>query len=197
MARRQLVLGSTSQPRKELLARLLLPFQVAAPDVDETPLAKETPTELVIRLAELKARTVAAKFPDALIIGADQVGVLDNNILGKPLTYENAAKQLRDASGKHMQFFIGLCLLDTRTGTKQTALETFDVVYRQLTNKQIEHYLQREQPLQCAGSCKAEGLGIALIEEFQGKDYTALIGLPLIRLVSMLKAAGLDPLISA
>ncbi|MDR3478266.1 MAG: Maf family protein [Gammaproteobacteria bacterium] len=191
---RQLILGSSSKPRQALLQRLQLPFEIAAPDVDETPLPNETPSELVYRLAEIKARAVALKYPDALIITADQVGVLDNQILGKPLTHKNAIKQLQQASGKRMQFFIGLCLLDARNQTQQIALETFDVLYRKLTPDQIQRYLKKEQPLECAGSCKAEGLGIALIEEFQGKDFSALIGLPLIRLVSMLEAAGLSPL---
>jgi len=191
---RQLILGSTSKPRQTLLERLQLPFQIAAPDVDETPLPDESPEALVLRLAEKKARVVSEKFPDALVIGADQVGILDDMILGKPLTYENAAKQLGAASGKRMTFFIGLCLFDGRTQTYQLALEKFDVIYRTLTANMIENYLRKEQPLHCAGSCKAEGLGITLIEEFQGKDFTALIGLPLIRLTTMLNAAGLSPL---
>jgi septum formation protein len=191
---RQLILGSSSKPRLSLLQRLQLPFDIASPDIDETPLEGESPSALVYRLAETKARAVALTFPDALIIAADQVGVLDNKILGKPLTYDNAVKQLQEASGKRMQFFIGLCLFDARNQTQQLAIETFDVVYRQLSLEKIQRYLQKEQPLECAGSCKAEGLGIALIEEFQGKDFSALIGLPLIRLVSMLEAAGLSPL---
>lgn len=195
--KKQLILGSTSKPREALLRRLNIPFEIAAPDIDETPLDHETPTELVLRLAEKKARAVAEKFPHALIIGADQVGVLENTILGKPLTYENAMKQLQQASGKCMHFFIGLCLLDAETQTYQIALEEFNVIYRPLTPTMIQNYLQKEQPLDCAGSCKAEGLGITLIEEFQGKDFTALIGLPLIRLVSMLEKAGMNPLETA
>jgi MAF protein len=191
---RQLILASTSQPRRELLQRLLLPFEVSGSEVDETPLANESPEKLVLRLAEAKAQAVVKKFPDALIIGADQVGIVDEKIQGKPLTYENACLQLREASGKKIEFFIGLCLLDARDGSRQVVLEKFDVLYREITDEMIENYLRKELPLQCAGSCMADGLGITLIEEFQGKDFSALIGLPLIRLVKMLERAGLNPL---
>jgi septum formation protein len=190
----KLILASSSKPRLSLLQRLQIPFDVVVPDVDETPLPHETPSQLVVRLAEKKARAVADKHPDALIIGADQVGVLRNEIQGKPHTYENAVKQLQQASGQRMRFFIGLCVLDAKTATHQMALEEFDVIYRQLTQTMIEKYLQKEQPFECAGSCKAEGLGIALIHEFQGTDFTALIGLPLIRLVNLLEHYGMNPL---
>jgi septum formation protein len=191
---KQLILASSSKPRQSLLQRLQIPFEISVPDVDETPLPNETPSQLVIRLAEKKARAVAEKFPNAIIIGADQVGVLNDQIQGKPHTYENATKQLQQASGKRMRFFIGLCVMDTHAQTHQIALEEFDVIYRKLSENMIEKYLQKEQPFECAGSCKAEGLGIALIQEFQGTDFTALIGLPLIRLVSMLEHYGMDPL---
>jgi len=193
-AKRRLILGSTSKPRQALLERLQIPFEIAAPHVDETPLVNETPQDLVLRLAEKKARVVSERFPDALIIGADQVGVLDNIIQGKPLTYDNAVQQLQAASGKRMEFYIGLCLFDSREQHVQLAIEKYDVIYRKLSLPMIKNYLAKEQPLHCAGSCKAEGLGIALIEEFQGKDFTALIGLPLISLVAMLEKAGLNPL---
>lgn len=189
--RRQLILGSTSKPRFELLQRLQFPFTVAASDVDETPLTNESPTELVLRLAKAKALAVAKKFPDAIIIGADQVGVIGNQIQGKPLTYANAVQQLREASSKRLRFLIGLCVFDARNNSAQTALEEFDVVYRELSDEMIENYLRIEQPLECAGSCKADGLGVALLKEFDGKDFTALIGLPLIRLVEMLENAGI------
>jgi septum formation protein len=192
--KKRLILASSSKPRQSLLQRLQIPFEISVPDVDETPLPNETPSQLVIRLAELKARTVADKFPNAIIIGADQVGVLSGQIQGKPHTHENAVKQLEHASGKRMRFFIGLCVMDTHSRTHQIALEEFDVIYRKLTHAMIEKYLQKEQPFECAGSCKAEGLGIALIQQFQGTDFTALIGLPLIRLVSMLEHYGIDPL---
>jgi septum formation protein len=190
---RQLILGSTSKPRQELLQRLQIPFQVVPSEVDETPFRDETPTQLVMRLAEAKAKAVAKKHPDAIVIGADQVGVLGNNIQGKPHTYEGAVKQLQEASGKRQSFLIGLCVLDARTNKAVTVLEKFDVVYRSLTQVMIENYLQKEQPYDCAGSCKGDGLGVALIEEFDGKDFTALIGLPLIRLVKMLESAGIAP----
>lgn len=194
MAKRPLILGSSSQPRAELLERLKVPFTIVSPDIDETPLPQESPIALVERLAIQKGEAIATRHPDALIISADQVGVLNNRIMGKPLTRENAIKQLQEASGHTIQFYIGLCLTDAKRKTRQIAVETFDVVYRSLTKTHIEKYLKKEEPLQCAGSCKAEGLGIALIQEFRGTDFTALIGLPLIRLVSMLQAAGLDPL---
>ncbi len=190
----KLILASSSQPRRQLLERLQIPFKISSPDIDETPHNNETPQELVLRLAEEKARIVGKQFPDAVIIGADQVGVLNNHIQGKPLTYDNAVKQLRQASGQRMRFFIGLCVLDTKTQRHQVTLEEFDVIYRELTDNMIEKYLRKEQPLQCAGSCKAEGLGITLIKEFQGTDFTALIGLPLIRLVTMLEEFNINPL---
>lgn len=190
----QLVLASTSKPRQNLLQRLQIPFEIVAPDVDETPLPGETPEQLVQRLALQKAEVVAKKFPEALIIGADQVGVLDNKILGKPLTYENAFKQLREASGKTINFYIGMSLLNGKTQQSETILETFGVRYRNLTDAQIASYLKKEAPLECAGSCKVEGLGIALIDSFEGADFTALIGLPLIRLVNLLENAGLSPI---
>ncbi|MDR3491342.1 MAG: Maf family protein [Gammaproteobacteria bacterium] len=191
---RQLILGSTSQPRADLLRRLLIPFEIAAPDIDETALENETPEQLVVRLAKEKAQAVAVKYPDALIIGADQVGVLNGKIVGKPLTYENCITQLQAASGQRMDFFIGVCLLDARHKTEEIVLEKFTVIFRELTIDMIKNYLRKEEPFQCAGSCKGEGLGIALIAEFIGEDYTALVGLPLIRLVQMLEHAGIDPL---
>jgi len=191
---KKLILGSTSQPRRDLLERLQIPFEICAPDIDETPLENETPSNLVLRLAEVKARKVAEKFPNAIIISADQVGVIDNTIQGKPHTHANAVKQLSAASGKCMQFFIGLCVFDSFTNTMQLVLEEFDVLYRELTSEKIEQYLVKEKPYQCAGSCKAEGLGITLIKEFKGKDFTALIGLPLIALTDLLENAGLSPL---
>jgi septum formation protein len=194
MNKRKLILSSSSKPRKDLLQRLQIPFEILAPELDESALLNEAPEELVLRLAKEKAEKASEQFPDALIIGADQVGVLDNHILGKPETLEKAAKQLQAVSGKTIQFFIGLCLFDSRTQTHQLTLEKFKVVYKTLSPLMIEQYLKKEQPLQCAGSCKVEGLGITLIEDFEGKDFTALIGLPLLKLVRMLEKAGLNPL---
>ena len=191
--KKHLILASSSKPRQALLQRLQIPFDIVVPDVDETPLPSESPDALVVRLAAAKARAVANQYPDALIIGADQVGVLGDTIQGKPHTYDNAIKQLRQASGQCMRFYIGLCVLDASSGSQEIALETFDVIYRTLSDTMIERYLQKEQPFECAGSCKAEGLGIALIQEFKGTDFTALIGLPLIRLVSLLEHYDMGP----
>lgn len=182
-----LVLASTSAYRKELLTRLGLPFTTAAPEVDETPLPHETPPQLVRRLAELKARAVAARYPGALIIGSDQVAVIDGQILGKPGNHERAVVQLRLASGKRLDFFTGLCLFNAASSSLQVEVVSFGVVFRPLSDQQIENYLRREQPYHCAGSFKSEALGIALCERFDGEDPSALIGLPLIRLVRMLE----------
>lgn len=182
-----LVLASTSAYRKELLGHLGLPFTTAAPEVDETPLPDETPPQLVRRLAELKARAVAARYPGALIIGSDQVAVIDGQILGKPGNHERAVAQLRLASGKRLDFFTGLCLFNAASSNLQVEVVSFGVVFRRLSDQQIENYLRREQPYHCAGSFKSEALGIALCDRFDGEDPSALIGLPLIRLVRMLE----------
>ncbi|MCP5158585.1 MAG: septum formation inhibitor Maf [Gammaproteobacteria bacterium] len=186
---RRLVLASTSPFRRELLARLGLTFAVQAPDIDETCLAGESATALVMRLAEWKARRVAKQMSAALIIGSDQVAVLNEEIIGKPGNHRRAIEQLQQASGNRVIFYTGLCLLDGASGQCQVAVESFQVVFRALTMEMIEHYLQREQPYHCAGSFKSEGLGITLFERLEGDDPTSLIGLPLIRLVRMLEAA--------
>jgi len=187
---RRLILASTSPFRRALLARLELPFAVQAPEVDETHHPGEEARALVARLAELKARAVAHHEPAALIIGSDQVAVLDGEIIGKPGNHERATQQLRRASGQAVIFYTGLCLLDSASGQHQIAVEPFRVVFRTLTSEMIEGYLLREQPFNCAGSFKSEGLGIALFERLEGDDPTSLIGLPLIRLIRMLEAAG-------
>jgi len=186
----KLVLGSTSPFRCELLQRLGLPFDTAAPDIDETPLPDESPKELVKRLSVAKAQAVASQFPDALIIGSDQVAVIDDDILGKPGNHDRAVEQLRRASGRSVNFYTGLCLYNSRTNQHQLDVVSFEVTFRQLTDQQIERYLQREQPYNCAGSFKSEALGITLFEAMRGDDPTALIGLPLIRLTSMLTEEG-------
>jgi septum formation protein len=191
---RRLILASTSPFRRELLARLGLPFTVRAPDVDETRWPAEGAAALVRRLAEWKARRVAEEESTALIIGSDQVAVLDGEIIGKPGDHLQAVEQLQRASGRGVVFYTGLCLLDGASGRRQVAVESFQVMFRTLTVEMIEHYLQREQPYQCAGSFKSEGLGIALFERLEGDDPTSLIGLPLIRLVRMLEAAGMTVL---
>ena len=183
-------LASTSPFRKELLERLGIPFETVAPDVDETPLANETAEALVRRLSEDKARAMAASHR-GLIIGSDQVATTGNNILGKPGTHERAFEQLRNLSGKRVTFQTGLCLVNTETDEAQVDVIPFIVKFRQLGGDQIERYLQQEQPYNCAGSFKSEGLGITLFEYMEGVDPTALIGLPLIRLTSMLAQAGI------
>ena len=190
----KLVLASTSRYRRELLARLHLPFEVAAPDVDETPLPGESPSQTALRLSVLKAQVVAAQYPDALIIGSDQVLMLDAGQLGKPGNYANAFAQLKRMQGKAMVFHTALTLLNSRTGHTQTRDVPTVVQIRQLSYAQIEHYLKKEQPYDCAGSAKSESLGIALMERMDSPDPTALIGLPLMALTGMLLNEGVDVL---
>ena len=192
----KLILGSTSPFRKELLERLQIEFSCASPDVDETPIEGESIEQMVMRLSELKADAIATQIKDsgedALIIGSDQSAVLNGEPLTKPGNFENAVRQLTDASGQRIVFQTGLCLLNTRTGKKQTICEPYTVVFKRLSTQTIERYLKREEPYNCAGSFKSEGLGIALFEKFEGEDPNSLIGLPLIKLVSMLKNEGLE-----
>ncbi len=185
-----LILGSSSSFRKELLSRLEIPFETSSPDIDETRKPDESPEQLVLRLAIEKAQKVAESYPAHLVIGSDQVAVIDGEILGKPHTHENAVKQLQNASGKTVQFFTGLCLLNSQTKKLQNEVIPFRVVFRDLSDERIERYLHREQPYNCAGSFKSEGLGITLFERLEGDDPAALMGLPLIRLVRMLEAEG-------
>ena len=186
----QIILGSTSPYRKELLRRLGLAFESAAPDIDETRLTDEMPQALVARLAEEKAKTVADSHANALIIGSDQVAVLNNEVLGKPGNHEKAVAQLEKASGETVTFYTGLCLYNTATKNLQLDVVPFNVVFRKLTRDQIEQYLKVEQPYNCAGSFKSEGLGVVLFERLEGEDPSALIGLPLIRLCRMLEQEG-------
>ncbi|MFZ0789457.1 MAG: nucleoside triphosphate pyrophosphatase [Chromatiaceae bacterium] len=190
-----LVLASTSPFRRALLERLGLPYTTAHPEVDETRRPEEPPQVLVLRLAEAKARAVAPGHPGALIIGSDQVACIDGQVLGKPGGRDAAIAQLQWASGKTVMFHTGLCLLNSATGRAQTLVEPFRVHFRPLTLERIHGYLDREQPYNCAGSFKSEGLGIALFERLEGEDPSALIGLPLIRLVTLLESEGLDPLL--
>jgi septum formation protein len=181
-----LVLASSSIFRSELLKRLRLPFETMAPNVDETPLPNESARATSLRLAQDKARVVAGNYPDALIIGSDQVAFLDGQQLGKPITRDNAVKQLRAMRGKTTHFYTALALLNSKTGNIQTEVAENFVTLRDLSDAEIEGYLQKEQPYHCAGSAKTEGLGIALISKLAGDDPNALIGLPLILLVRML-----------
>ncbi len=189
-ARQALVLASTSPFRRELLTRLGLGFATAAPEVDETPRRGETPDALVRRLSEAKARAVGETCR-GLIIGSDQVATTGSDILGKPGTHERAVAQLQHLSGKTVTFHTGLCLLNSENGELQLDVVPFRVVFRQLDDERIERYLQHDRPYNCAGSFKSEGLGITLFERMQGDDPTALIGLPLIRLTTMLARAGM------
>jgi MAF protein len=185
-----LLLASSSPYRRELLARLRLPFVCASPDIDESHKPDESAVELVQRLAEEKARALAADYPGHLIIGSDQVAVLDGKILGKPHTFERAREQLSAASGSSVTFLTGLALLNSSTGLCQVDHVPFTVHMRNLDQAAIERYLGAEQPYDCAGSFKAEGLGVSLFQATEGSDATSLIGLPLIRLVDMLIKEG-------
>ena len=182
-----LVLASSSVYRSELLKRLQLPFETMAPNVDETPLPNESARATSVRLAQEKARAVASHYPDALIIGSDQVALLGDLQLGKPLTHDNAVRQLRAMRGKTTHFYTALALLNSKTGNMQTEVAENFVTLRDLSDAEIEGYLQKEQPYHCAGSAKSEGLGIALISKMTGDDPNALIGLPLILLIQMLR----------
>jgi len=187
---RTVVLGSTSRYRRELLSRLHLPFEVAAPDVDETPQSGERPRELALRLALAKARAVAARHPEAVVIGSDQVADLAGKPLGKPGEHERAVQQLRQMRGQTVVFQTALAVVCLATGFEQVDLAPVRVRFRDLSDEEIEHYLQAEKPYDCAGSAKSEGLGIALLDAIENDDPTALVGLPLIRTARMLRAAG-------
>ena len=187
---RALVLGSTSRYRRELLERLRVPFEVAAPDVDETPLAGEAPLALAQRLALAKAQAVAAKFPQAVVIGSDQVADLHGEPLGKPGTHARATEQLRRMRGQVVIFQTALAVVCMETGFVQQDVAAVSVLFRNLSDAEIEAYLIAEEPYDCAGSAKSEGLGIALLERIDNDDPTALIGLPLIRTARMIGAAG-------
>lgn len=187
-----LILASTSQFRRELLTRLQIPFTAVAPDADETPLPDESPAQTAERLSELKARAVAALHPNSLIIGSDQVAYHGNLRFGKPGRRENATAQLRAMRGNTVIFHTGLCLLNTQTGRCQLAGIPTEVRFRELSDIEIERYLDREDALSCAGSAKSEGLGIALLDSMRGDDPNALVGLPLIELSKMLRAEGIS-----
>ena len=190
----RLVLASTSPYRRELLSRLGVPFEVAAPDVDETPLPGESPDDTAQRLSLLKAKAVAEKFPDALIIGSDQVALLEGRQLGKPGTHEKAVEQLKSMRGKTLEFHTALTLYNAETSNAQTANVPVRLVMREYGDDQIEAYLRKDQPYNCCGSARSESLGIALIARYETEDPNALVGLPLIKLTEMLANEGLDVL---
>lgn len=187
---RTLVLGSTSRYRRELLSRLNLPFEVASPEVDETPLPSESPRDLALRLALSKARAVATRHPEAVVIGADQVADLAGEPLGKPGNHTRAVQQLQRMRGHTVVFQTALAVVCRATGFEQIDLAPVRVQFRALTDAEIEHYLRTEQPYDCAGSAKSEGLGIVLLDAIENDDPTALVGLPLIRTARLLRAAG-------
>jgi septum formation protein len=189
---RSLILASSSPYRKELLSRLGLPFSAVSPDIDETPLPDEPPAHLVERLAAAKARAIADQHAHSLVIGSDQIAVHQGAIVGKPGNHDRAVAQLRAASGQGVTLYTGLALVDADSGRTQSEVIPFRVVFRKLNDDQIERYLRKEQPYNCAGSVKSEGLGIALLERFEGEDPNTLIGLPLIRLVAMLEKEGVE-----
>ncbi|HRP23361.1 Maf family nucleotide pyrophosphatase [Thauera sp.] len=188
----KLVLASTSAYRKMLLERLCIPFDTDRPETDETPLPGEAPPATAERLAAEKARAVAGRWPDALIIGSDQVAYLDGEVFGKPGTEERAISQLQRMRGRTITFHTALALLNTRSGHLQVEGVPTQVSFRELSDDEIRRYVAKERPLDCAGSAKSEGLGIALLDAMPGDDPTALIGLPLIALSRMLRAEGLE-----
>lgn len=198
-----ILLASSSRYRHDLLARLGLPFKWASPNIDESSLLNEhgaineSADQLVARLSLAKAQALVTEYPDHFIIGSDQVAVLNNQIIGKPFTYERAFAQLHAASGNQVIFKTGLCLLDAITGESQVSVEEFTVYFRELSDEQIHHYLICEKPYDCAGSFKCESLGIALFSKLSGDDPNTLVGLPLIRLADMLRHVGIDPLLLA
>lgn len=183
----KLILASTSPFRKAILDKLCVDFTTAAPETDETANENETPQQLVERLSIAKAKAIADKTQDALVIGSDQVSVINGKIIGKPHTHENAVAQLQMASGKTVTFYTGLCLFNANTKQYQSEVVPFNVVFRQLSDQQINRYLLKEKPYNCAGSFKSEALGITLFERMEGDDPNTLMGLPLIRLVKMLE----------
>lgn len=189
-----LLLASSSPYRREILQKLHIPFECHSPDIDESRLENESPTQLVERLALEKAQAVSEIYPNTLIIGSDQVAVLDNTIMTKPHTHENAIQQLRASSGNTVTFLTSLCLLNSQTGKHQLATIPYSVDFLELSDSQIENYLLKEEPYRCAGSFKSEGLGITLFKRFEGDDPNSLIGLPLISLTAMLRNEGVEPL---
>ncbi|MES2012664.1 MAG: Maf family nucleotide pyrophosphatase [Pseudomonadota bacterium] len=187
-----LILASSSIYRRELLTRLQLPFSCISPEVDESPLNLEQPQETALRLAQEKAKKIGQSNPNTLIIGCDQVATLDGLQIGKPMTHDNATKQLRLMRGREVTFHSALCLYNPSTQNMQAEVVPYIVQFRNLSDAQIESYLIKEQPYHCAGSAKSEGLGIAIIEKMTGEDPNALIGLPLIKLINMLNHEGVN-----
>ena len=194
MKDQKLILASSSPFRRDLLKRLMIPFDIVSPDIDETPLVGESAQDLVRRLSVQKAQAVAGKSDHALVIGSDQVAVhADDQIIGKPRDYAHAVRQLMASSGKTIMLYTGLAVINSTSGAVQQDVIPYSVEFKILSHTQIERYLDKEKPYGCCGSLRADGLGITLLQRFAGDDPTALIGLPLIRLVSMLHNEGLSP----
>ncbi|EAT12023.1 septum formation inhibitor Maf [Bermanella marisrubri] len=183
----RLILGSSSPFRRELLEKLDLSFECDSPDIDETPLKNEKPEDMVARLAKAKAMAIAERNPQSIIIASDQCATLDGEIIGKPGDHENAVAQLQKASGRCVTFYTSLCVYNGQNEVSEEIVEPFYVYFRELNDQQIENYLQKEQPYNCAGSFKSEGLGISLFDRLEGSDPNTLIGLPLIQLIRMLE----------
>ncbi len=183
----RLILGSSSVFRKALLEKLDLSFDCDSPDIDETPLKNESPKDMVARLAKLKAQAIAVRHPQSIIIASDQCATLDGKIIGKPGDHASAVEQLKEASGRTVTFYTSLCVFNAGTNQYEECVEPFYVYFRQLSDEQIENYLKKEEPYNCAGSFKSEGLGISLFERLEGNDPNTLIGLPLIQLIKMLE----------
>ena len=192
MKNQKLILASSSTFRRDLLAKFNLPFEVISPNIDETPLLGEKPQDTALRLAQLKAKRVAETESNALIIGCDQVATLNDVQIGKPMTHDNAVKQLQMMRGHVVIFHSALCLYNAQTGHMQAEVVPYEVKFRQLSDDEIERYLNIEKPYHCAGSAKSEGLGIALMDYMRGDDPNALVGLPLIRLAHMLRNQGVN-----
>lgn len=193
----KLILASTSESRKKILKKLAIPFDCIAPECDETPLLNENAKDLVLRLSYIKAQSVAKNYigTETIIIGSDQVGVLDGQIVGKPHTVENAKLQLSKSSGKTFLFYTGLSVINAQTQQSVTIFEPFQVTFRPLSEAEIASYIAKEMPLQCAGSFKCDELGITLFEKFEGNDINALVGLPLIKLTKIMTEMGYNPLL--
>jgi MAF protein len=189
-----IVLASSSPYRKALQSKLNISFSTESPDIDETPFAGELPTALVERLATAKAAAIASKYPSALIIGSDQVACVNGAVLSKPGNFDNAFNQLKQCSANTVTYYTGLCLLNSATNTNQIHTERYQLHFRALTDQEIVNYLHLEQPYDCAGSIKSEGLAVSLFDSHQGRDPNALIGLPLIQLLKMLRVEGINPL---
>ena len=190
----RLVLASASQARKSVLTKLKIPFEKFAPSIDESAISGETPTQLVERLSLAKARKVSQRYSSHLIIGSDQIAVVAGQMVGKPQNREDAIGQLTAASGETVTLFTGIALLNSETGNTQLDVLPYRVVFRELNQSMIENYIDRDQPFDCGGSLRSEGLGIALLKEFDGSDPNILLGLPLIRLIDMLANEGFHPL---